>query len=240
MMQFALQLLLCIALGIIIYKKGILDFRATVAAVIMGSAIFYFAGFAWFLLLVVFLLLGHFSTKYKYSQKVALSVAEGGEGRRGIANVLANGAVPTFFALLWHFNSSVILGPFLKAGYIAAVATVAGDTLSSEIGVLSKKKPVLITTFKRVQTGTHGGISLLGEISGILGALVIGLVAWTLGLAPFKFCILAALVGGVVGFHFDSLLGAVLERRKLISNASVNFLSSMTGSLVGLTIALGF
>ncbi|MBI5253555.1 MAG: TIGR00297 family protein, partial [Euryarchaeota archaeon] len=53
-------------------------------------------------------------------------------------------------------------------------------------------------------------------------------------------CIAAALVGGVVGFHFDSLLGAVLERRKLISNASVNFLSSITGSLVGLNIVIGF
>lgn len=236
-MQLALQLLICIVLGIIIYKKGILDFRGTTAALIMGSAIFYFAGFTWLFLLVIFLALGFLSTRYKYSCKAEMQVAEGNEGRRSIANVLANGMVPTFFALFWHMNTSAI---FLKAAYIAAIATAAGDTLSSEIGVLSKKKPVLITTFKRVPTGTHGGISLLGEISGILGALAIGLSAWALGLAPFKFSIAAALVGGVVGFHFDSLLGAVLERRKLISNASVNFLSSITGSLVGLNIAIGF
>lgn len=236
-MQFALQLLLCIVLGTIIYKKGILDFRGTIAAVIMGSTIFYFAGFAWLFLLVIFLLLGHFSTKYKYSNKTKMQVAEGNEGRRNITNVLANGIVPTFFALFWHMNTSAI---FLKAGYIAAIATVAGDTLSSEIGVLSRKQPVLITTFKRVPTGTHGGISLLGEISGIVGALIIGLAAWALGLAPLKLSLFAAVIGGVAGFHFDSLLGAVLERRKLISNASVNFLSSITGSLVGLNIALGF
>lgn len=236
--MFIYKVALCVVLWIIIYKKGILDFPGSFIALLIGITVAYLAGFAWLSLLIVFLFIGHVSTRYKYDKKAVLSVAENNHGRRSAANVLANGLVPTFFAVSWYFNTNDAMDPLLKASYIAAVATVAGDTLSSELGVLSKSGPYLITTFEKVPVGAHGGVSLLGELMGITGALVIGGSAWALGLADLEVAMLAGVVGGSVGFHFDSCLGATFERRGMIGNATVNFLSTITGALTGLCAVL--
>lgn len=226
--------------GLAIYRLQILDLLGTVAAVMLGIIVGIFAGYEWLALLVVFILLGFLTTRYRYEYKESLGVAEGEQGKRSLRNVLANGLVPAVFAMLWFVNKETSFATMLKAGYIASVATVTGDTLSSEIGMLSKRKPLLITNLKPVPIGTHGGVSVLGEIGGLLGALAIGVTSYALGLASLQLSLAAAIFGGVVGFHFDSILGAVLERRRLIGNATVNFLSSMTGGLVGLRIALSF
>jgi uncharacterized protein (TIGR00297 family) len=238
MVEEPLTLALGLVIGFAIYRLRILDFLGTLAAVSLGIVIGLFAGFEWLFLLVIFLVLGFASTKYKYDYKKSLGVAEKHHGKRSVDNVLANGLVPAFIAVLWFMNSENSLGNMLKAGYIAAIATVTGDTLSSEIGMLSRGKPFLITSFKRVPTGTHGGVSLLGELGGFSGALVIGVASYLLGLAELELSLYAALIGGAAGFHADSILGAVFERRKIIGNATVNFLSSITGSLIGFRIAL--
>jgi uncharacterized membrane protein len=49
-----------------------------------------------------------------------------------------------------------------------------GDTWSSELGVLSSGNPILITSFKRVQKGTNGGVSSLGMIASVAAGFVIG------------------------------------------------------------------
>lgn len=232
------QILVLSVLAVLIYTKGILDFKGTLVGVLIGESIILLAGFPWFLLLLLFLLLGYAATKYKFAYKEELRVAEANKGKRSASNVLANGLVPAFFAvLLWYTNGTRALTAPVVAGYIAAIATVTGDTLSSEIGVLSKSEPFLITTFERVPRGTDGGISILGEIIGLLGALAIGLAAGILGVASLSLAVSVAVVGGVFGFHFDSFLGAVFERRGLCGNATVNFLSTIAGGIMGLGLA---
>lgn len=58
-------------------------------------------------------------------------------------------------------------------------AAVAADTFSSELGILSKSKPRLLTSwnFREVPPGTNGGISLIGTLAGFLGAFVIALTS---------------------------------------------------------------
>jgi len=236
--MFIYKVALCVVLGIIIYKRGILDFRGSLAALFIGITVACLAGFTWLSLLIIFLFIGYFSTMYKYSKKAMLNVSENNNGRRSATNVLANGLVPTFFVVFWYFNSNDAMDSLLKASYIATVATVTGDTLSSELGVLSKSGPHLITTFEKVPVGAHGGISLLGELTGIAGTLVIGGSAWAVGLVDIKVAMLAAVVGGSVGFHFDSYLGAAFERKGMIGNATVNFLSTIVGALTGLCAVL--
>jgi uncharacterized protein (TIGR00297 family) len=222
-----MEIILLIGLGILVYKKKILDLQGTVAAVVLGTTVVYFAGLAWLFLLVLFLFLGHFSTKYKHNKKIV--------EKRGAKNVVANGLIPAFFAISQYFNGNHPDIP-LAACYIAAVATATGDTLSSEIGILSKRNPFLITTFEKVPRGTHGAISPLGEVFGFFGTLFIGIAAWALHLAPLQIALLAAVIGGVIGFHVDSLLGAIFERTNKMSNHSVNFLSTMIGSTAGIGI----
>lgn len=66
-------------------------------------------------------------------------------------------------------------GDLFVIGIIANYAVVAADTFSSELGILSKSQPRLITssTFRKVPPGTNGGVTLLGLGAGLLGSIVI-------------------------------------------------------------------
>lgn len=68
------------------------------------------------------------------------------------------------------------------------LACCMGDTLASELGILSKSPPLLITTFKRVPPGTNGAMSVLGTTVSILGGGFIGLTFVTDLLAESSAC----------------------------------------------------
>jgi uncharacterized protein (TIGR00297 family) len=224
---------LCVILGMVSYKREVFDFYGSLAATLMGLAVGYSAGLEWLLLMILFVLLGYGSTKYRYSFKKSIHAGEDHKGRRNGTNVLANGMVPVLFSVMspWFPQN------LMAAGFVASVASVTADTLSSELGVLNKGHPRLITTFKRVPPGTDGGISLLGELAGLAGILVIALASMLLGILPPEWALLSAAIGGFGGFHVDSLLGAVLERRGYMGNALVNLTSSVAAGVLGLGMA---
>ena len=123
-------------------------------------------------------------------------------------------------------------GDLLLVGIIAHYAAVTADTLSSELGILSKSPPRLITsfTFRQVPPGTNGGVSLTGTLAGALGSALIALSstlllptcndssslgsyengAWTL---QRRFIFAAAItLWGTLGSLLDSILGGLLQR----------------------------
>lgn len=55
-------------------------------------------------------------------------------------------------------------------------ACCLGDTLASELGILSMGRPWLVTTFRRVPPGTNGGMSVGGTLASILGGAVVGVL----------------------------------------------------------------
>jgi len=98
-------------------------------------------------------------------------------------------------------------------------AATCADTFSSELGILSKSKPRLVTApWRVVPPGTNGGVSVVGVGAGLLGAFIIA-VASTL-LLPFckewtfaykiKYT-LAMTLAGLSGSLLDSVLGALLQ-----------------------------
>ncbi|KAE9410906.1 hypothetical protein BT96DRAFT_961594 [Gymnopus androsaceus JB14] len=74
-----------------------------------------------------------------------------------------------------------IAGGWSRACILAALGLAdifsccLGDTLASELGVLSRSKPILITTFKPVPPGTNGGMSLGGTLASVVGGTIMGL-----------------------------------------------------------------
>jgi len=120
-----------------------------------------------------------------------------------------------------HGTRATQQGSFLLCAYIAHYACTNGDTWSSEIGVLSRQPPRLITTFKVVPAGTNGGISLNGTLAAAGGGLLIGTVFFVLGLfvvdSSYKTAgsevayVLVATAAGLLGSLCDSFLGATLQ-----------------------------
>jgi uncharacterized protein (TIGR00297 family) len=107
--------------------------------------------------------------------------------------------------------------------------------MASEVGVT--QTPRLVTTLKKVAPGTDGGISVLGTAAGILGAGLIGIFAYLLGILPDPFVSLKiSIIAGTVGCFMDSFLGAIFERRNYITNEHVNLLATLTGAFLGIIL----
>jgi hypothetical protein len=120
---------------------------------------------------------------------------------------------------------------------LGALAEATADTVSSEIGAAFGGRPFLITTFRRVDAGTDGAVSLLGTLAGAVAAgVVVAMGGWSMGLTVREG--VAAFVGGLVGLLFDSLLGATVERRGWVGNDWVNFLSTVMGGVVAWGMAI--
>ncbi|KZT60511.1 hypothetical protein CALCODRAFT_106752 [Calocera cornea HHB12733] len=101
-------------------------------------------------------------------------------------------------------------------------ATCLGDTLASELGILARSPPRLITTLRPVPPGTNGGVSLPGTLASLLGGAAMGVI-YACGLAlespaaarawPELAKVVAwGTTAGLVGSMLDSLLGATLQQ----------------------------
>jgi uncharacterized protein (TIGR00297 family) len=224
-------LLICIfalVLGIGAYFAKAADSDAVLSETIVCLLVILFAGLSWFILLLAFYLLGGAFTRYGYSHKHKLGIAQSHGGRRGYKNVYSNSLVPLVLAICYGVYSNDV---FIFA-FIASVATANGDTLASEIGETSRSKPRMITTLKETEPGVDGGVTPLGEAASLAGAIIIGLLATGMGMAGV-FGIVVAAIGGFLGTNFDSLLGATMQSRGLLSNNGVNLVATAFGALVG-------
>lgn len=224
-------LLICIfalVLGIGAYFAKAADSDAVLSETIVCLLVILFAGLSWFILLLAFYLLGGGFTRYGYSHKHRLGIAQSHGGVRGYKNVYSNSLVPLALAICYGVYSNDI---FIFA-FIASVATANGDTLASEIGETSRSKPRMITTLKETEPGVDGGVTPLGEAASLAGAIIIGLLATGMGMVGVLGIVVAA-IGGFLGTNFDSLLGATLQSRGILSNNGVNLVATAFGALVG-------
>ena len=223
MINWAYVIILFI-LGFITYKRKALDIFGSAIMIIMGIVIIFSAGTNWMLLIILFLIMSLLATRYSKKYKKSLGEFE---GRRTSKNVISNGVVACFMAAFGGYYL-----PFV-GGFIGAVATATSDTLASEIGV--KHQPRLITTFQKVEPGTNGAISVLGTLSGIAGAIIIGIASYFLGILTNPFlAILVSVVSGTVGCFTDSILGAVFENSGYLTNEHVNLIATIIGAIVGI------
>ncbi|MEM2899849.1 MAG: DUF92 domain-containing protein [Thermoplasmata archaeon] len=237
--SFAATFVLCSLIGGATYYKKALDGPGSLLAFIIGMVIGVFGHIIWVGMLLLFMSASFIATRFKYEAKKARGVAEGKEGTRGAINVAANGLVPTLICVIGYFFGRLGYIDLKCTGlvFVTAISSAASDTLASEIGVFSDRVVLITNPMMRVKAGTDGGISVLGELAAFGAAVFVSVVYWVLsypfGLIPGEWYMLfLPIIFGFLGCQIDSVLGATLERRKIIGKHGVNFLSILLASLL--------
>jgi uncharacterized protein (TIGR00297 family) len=202
--------------------------RGAIAGWLLALLIYVAAGPSAFITLLGVFILTWIATRFGYVRKAGMGLAENRKGR-GARQVLANVGAAAGFALAGLFV------PTLQIASAAALAEAAADTASSECGEALARRAYLITSLRRVDIGTDGGISLPGTLAGALASFLIAALATTAGWVPHRY-VWAIAAAGFLGTIFDSLLGATLERRGQISNNGVNFTSTIAAGIIALLL----
>lgn len=218
---FLEYLLISIFIAPFSFKVAKMDRSGALAAFLIGLVVYISLGFKGFLILLSLHVIGAFVTRYGYMEKAGNQIAQ---RKRVFGNVLANGFFPGLAAFLSGFSGSASM---YYVVYVSTVAAATADTVSSEIGELSNKRPRVITTFEKVNTGTDGAVSTLGTVASLAAALIIAVLADFLNVmdVPGLYILVIVVLSGFFGTTVDSVLGATLERRRVIGNNTVNFLS---------------
>jgi len=248
------------AIGALAYRRGSLSRGGVAGAVLTGTTIFAGGGIAPAALLVTFFVSSSALSHWRKGRKTDSTIVQAEKGaRRDLAQTLANGGAAALLVLVGRVYPP---SPWLPA-LIGALATTNADTWATEIGLLNRRAPRLITTGRTVPPGTSGAISPLGTGAAAGGAALIGMVAGVGqrltggragGLLPL------GIVAGLGGAFADSLLGATVQARyrcprcgvatertvhrcgtptvlvggfRAIDNDVVNFIASLCGATIG-------
>jgi len=224
------------------------------------------------LLLIQFYLVGTYATKYKGEVKQARDAHAAEDSVRGASQVLACSAI----AVICSLAHAVLYGEeraidfiesfstsSLACGVLAHYACCCGDTLASELGMLSSQEPFLVTApWRRVPSGTNGGITYVGTFWSALGGALMGMgmviIDMMTGIEtkPME-TISFGLICGVVGSLLDSIIGAIMQEsyydadkkiiysggkpssckhisgKDLLTNVQVNVVSELITTILG-------
>ena len=187
------------------YAAGSLSRSGALAAVAVGTLTFGIGGWLPGALLLLFFVSSSLLSRVGGARKRSVAAAFAKGGRRDHGQVLANGALAALLSVGYGLTGDSLW----LAGLAGALAAVNADTWATELGVLSRQSPRMVTTGAAVEPGTSGAVSPQGVWAALGGALLISGTAAIAAGSPWVALIAAA--SGVAGSLFDSLLGATVQ-----------------------------
>ncbi len=201
-MQILIGIAFAGAVALAAWRLHALGASGAIAAWIVGACIFGAGSWQYAAVLFAFFIPSTLLSRLGRARKRNL-VDIGKAGARDAWQVLANGGIAALCALI----AATTHNAPLAAAFAGAFAAASSDTWGTEIGTLVKAQPRSILTLRRLPTGFSGAVTPAGTLAEIAGALLVALVAFSLGIAPW----LAIAAGGFAGAIADSLLGATLQ-----------------------------
>ncbi len=222
-MRLALGLFLSLGIGGAAYWRRSLSGSGVLGAVVIGAVIFGFGGWVRGLLLIAFFLSSSLLSHFGDRRKAGLAEKYAKGGRRDLGQTLANGGLAALIALIIGLTGRAApIYPALAFAFYGALAAVTADTWATELGVLARSAPRLITTGRPVPVGTSGGVTVAGFAAALGGATAIGTIGFALIQVAARLTtgawllsdwvvIPVAAIGGLAGATFDSLLGATVQ-----------------------------
>lgn len=229
MIQTTIFLFLLLIFSILSYYKKALNLEGILLANIVGLTIYLIGvqqiqnGLGLFITILLFFVISELSSRYVRTKR---NITQ--HEKRTKVNIIGNVGPAIIFLLMGNI-----------IGFFGGIATALADTLSSEIGLFSKKNPRLITNLKeKVSPGTDGGITSLGILASFLGATIIGtyyIILFGINLATIKIG-LSILIAGILGTMIDSYIGATLELKGKIGNTTTNFVATLSGVIIAIIL----
>lgn len=218
-------------IGLTALYLNVLTKDGFLAGLLIGVPILIFGGFDNFLLLLVFLIIGSILSRIGKNIKNMYNPVGERVGTRAWPNVVANGFWPMMSSVLIYFSQDSFVKIAWELFFIGSLASMVADTSATEIGMLSREKPRIITEPNNaVDPGVSGGITILGTVASICVTLIFGLLAYLIsgfnpltkltliGFSPLIYLrgsetwiLLIIVLSGVLGNVLDSVLGATVQ-----------------------------
>ncbi|HYO51930.1 DUF92 domain-containing protein [Archangium sp.] len=194
-----------LGIGVAAWARGSLSPSGVLGAILVGTPVFGLAGPVGAAALLGFFISSSVLSKAFRARKADVEEEYAKTGTRDLGQALANGGVAALAAVLLAVTGDARYSLAMLGALVAANA----DTWATELGVLSRSPPRLITTLRQVPPGTSGAVSGVGLLAATAGAAFVGLVAV---LAGARWTLIPWLVlAGVAGSLVDSILGATVQ-----------------------------
>lgn len=211
MQQFLTGFFLAFLISALAYRARSLNRSGTLAAFLLGTVVFGLGGLRWAVLLLGFFISSSALSRMFSQRKASLNEKFAKGSQRDAWQVLANGGMGGLF-VLFHLAFPQEAWPWL--GFAGSMAAVNADTWATELGVLSRSIPRLISNGEPVERGSSGGVTPEGTLAALAGGSFIALLATVLSPITFSspFLALAAVaIAGCAASLVDSLLGATVQ-----------------------------
>jgi uncharacterized protein (TIGR00297 family) len=238
-------------IAVISYHRRSLDRSGAAAAFFIGSTIFICGGPEGAAILLTFFIGGTL-------------ISYGEHPKRTARQVLANGSVPAAALLAMTFDQS--LREPMTLIFLGSLATASADTFATEIGMRYGGRVYNVITFRPMQRGLSGGVTLTGIGASLGGAMLIAVAAAIVLPLGSTLCglyltntIIVVTIAGICGSLIDSFIGAALQAKyrstdgavietakpgaerisglAMIGNNATNFIASVWGGLLAAGIA---
>ncbi|WP_245948418.1 DUF92 domain-containing protein [Falsibacillus pallidus] len=239
-------------------KTKSLSYSGGAAAFICGEIIAVSFGLRGLLILGAFFLSSSLLSRFKASEKSQVEEIAAKGSRRDWQQVAANGGPAAIFCMA---NIAEPQEVWLIC-FCACLAAANADTWASELGVLSRGKPYSIRSFRFVQKGTSGAVSMLGTLAALAGAAFIAVISLVLFWGIGAYALIWITLSGFLGSVADTVFGAFLQVEyqcrkcklktektihcsrttqkvkgwKFVTNETVNFISPLLAGLLILFI----
>lgn len=250
-----LEILFSLSVGVFSYKRKSISISGLIALLLICGVFISLQQIAYLIILFSMFASSSLLSKFQKAKKIDFENVIAKNGPRDAFQAIANLGTAVLAALL-YFNTKDI--KFIYA-FVASVSASNADSWASEIGGLSEHQPISILNFKPIRKGLSGGITALGTLGGIFGAIFIALISClTINsnlIADTELFWKSTLIG-IFGFMLDSIFGATLQAKYLgengitekvtdkktsgyavITNDMVNLLTTLMAGILGYLIA---
>ncbi len=227
--QFFIGFCINFILIYIFCKTPLMTKGGWISAGILGTLLWGCLSWQGWMSVVIYLLFGSLVTKIGFKFKKEQGIAEKRGGRRGPENVWGSAATGLFLAMMTKFNADNIL--LFRIGFAASFTAKLADTFGSEIGKRFGKDTYLITSLKKVERGTEGGVSLEGTLASILGSIFMAFVMLCLSIISTKSHFIVVAVSGFLATLSESIIGAKFQNKYKLSNELVNAIQTSIASI---------